>query len=108
MIYWLYLLIAGVCEIGFVIGVKLAEGFTKPLWSVFTIIIMLLSLFFMSMSLKGIPMGTGYAVWTSIGTVGAVVVSMVFFQEPVNVIKIICVICIIGGIVGLKLTAPAV
>lgn len=106
-IYWLYLLIAGLCEIGFVIGVKLADGFTKPLWSIATIAVMLLSLFFMSMSLKGIPMGTGYAIWTSIGTVGAVIVGMLMFNEPVNVIKIICVVCIIGGIAGLKLTAPA-
>lgn len=105
-IYWLYLLIAGFCEIGFVIGVKLADGFTKPLWSVATIAVMLLSLFFMSMSLKGIPMGTGYAIWTSIGTVGAVMVSILFFQEPVNGVKIICVIMIVGGIVGLKLAAP--
>lgn len=105
-IHWLYLLIAGVCEIGFVIGVKLADGFTKPLWSVATIVVMLLSLFFMSMSLKGIPMGTGYAIWTSIGTVGAVMVSMLFFHESVSVIKIACVIMIVGGIVGLKLVAP--
>lgn len=97
---------AGVFEIGFVVGVKLTDGFTKPLFIVLTIACMLISLVLMSLSLKGIPMGTGYAIWTSIGTVGAVIIGMLMFHEPVNIVKIVCLIFVIGGIIGLRLTSP--
>lgn len=106
-IHWIYLFLAGVFEIGFVVGVKLTDGFTKPLFIILTIACMLVSLVLMSLSLKGIPMGTGYAVWTSIGTVGAVIIGMLMFQEPVNIVKIVCLIFVIGGIIGLRLTSPA-
>lgn len=106
-IHWIYLFLAGVFEIGFVVGVKLTDGFTKPLFIILTIACMLVSLVLMSLSLKGIPMGTGYAIWTSIGTVGAVIIGMLMFQEPVNIVKIVCLIFVIGGIIGLRLTSPA-
>lgn len=102
---WFYLLIAGVLECGWAVGLKYTEGFTKPIPSIITAVLMALSLWFLSLALKSIPIGTGYAVWTGIGAVGVAVIGMVFFGEPKHLARLICLLLIICGIIGLKLVS---
>jgi quaternary ammonium compound-resistance protein SugE len=101
--YWIYLLIAGIFEMGWAIGLKYTEGLTKLAPSVITVIAMILSFVFLSFAVKGIPLGTAYAVWTGIGTVGTAIAGILLFGEPIAVIRILCIVLIITGIVGLKL-----
>jgi quaternary ammonium compound-resistance protein SugE len=100
---WFYLLIAGLLEIVWAIGLKFSEGFTKPLQSVVTVIGMILSFYMLSLSLKTIPLGTAYAVWTGIGATGTAIIGMFFLGESKELARIICILLIITGIVGLKL-----
>jgi quaternary ammonium compound-resistance protein SugE len=102
---WLYLVIAGLLEIGWAIGLKYTEGWTKLLPSVLTGAAMLASFYFLSLALKTLPIGTAYAVWTGIGTVGAAILGMILFDEPRDFARVICILLIIGGIAGLKLTS---
>lgn len=103
---WIYLIIAGLLEIGWAIGLKYTEGWTKIVPSVLTGLMMLTSFYFLSMALKSLPIGTAYAVWTGIGTVGAAILGMIIFNEPRDFTRILCILLIIGGIAGLKLTSP--
>lgn len=103
---WIYLIIAGFLEIGWAIGLKYTEGWSKILPSVLTAATMIASFYFLSLALKTLPIGTAYAVWTGIGTVGAAVLGMVLFNEPRDFWRILCILLIIGGIAGLKLTSP--
>lgn len=100
---WINLLIAGVFEIAWAIGLKYSVGLTKPIPSVITIITMLLSFYFLALAVKNLPIGMSYAIWTGIGTVGTAILSIILFKEPVNAIKIICIGLILSGITGLKL-----
>jgi len=100
---WFYLVIAGIFEVGWAIGLKYSQGFTKTLPSILTIIGMIASFYFLSLSLKSLPIGTAYAIWTGIGTVGTVLFGILLFKEPVNIMRIVCIAFIIGGIIGLKL-----
>ena len=84
-------------------GLKFSHGFTKLTPSVITIICMILSFYFLSLALKNLPLGTAYAIWTGIGTIGTVVFGIIFFKEPVSLIRFICTAFIIFGITGLKL-----
>lgn len=102
---WIFLFAAGFFEILWALGLKLSEGFTKPLPTVATIAAMALSMGFMAFSLKTIPMGTAYAVWTGIGAVGTAVLGMILFGEPRAALRIACIGLIIAGIAGLKLTS---
>jgi quaternary ammonium compound-resistance protein SugE len=102
---WIYLIIAGVFEVGWAVGLKYSQGFSKPLPSILTIMGMLASFYFLSLSLKNLPLGTAYAVWTGIGTVGTVVFSIVLFKEPINIMSVIFIAFIVSGIIGLKLTS---
>jgi len=102
---WIYLIIAGLLEIGWAIGLKYTEGWTKLLPSVLTGLTMLASFYFLSLALKTLPIGTAYAVWTGIGTVGAAILGMILFNEPRDFARILCILLIIGGIAGLKLTS---
>ena len=102
---WIYLIIAGLLEIGWAIGLKYTEGWTKLLPSVLTGLTMLASFYFLSLALKTLPIGTAYAVWTGIGTVGAAVLGMILFNEPRDFARILCILLIIGGIAGLKVTS---
>jgi quaternary ammonium compound-resistance protein SugE len=102
---WLYLFIAGLLEISWAIGLKYTHGFTRPLASVVTIILMIGSFYVLSLAVKTMPIGTAYAIWTGIGALGTAVLGMVLFKEPVNVARIACLGLIIAGIVGLKATA---
>lgn len=101
--HWFYLFIAGLFEVLWAIGLKLSDGFTQIIISIFTVFGMILSFYFLSLALKSIPLGSAYAIWTGIGTVGTVILGIILFNEPINLIKILCMLLIISGIMGLKL-----
>ena len=105
---WLYLFIAGLLEVGWAIGLKYTNGFTRLWPSVGTVAAMMVSFFFLSLALKTIPVGTGYAVWTGIGAVGTAILGMVLLGESRDVWRILCLILIVAGIVGLKLASADV
>ena len=100
---WFYLLIAGLFEILWALGLKYSNGFTNLTVSVFTVIGMILSFYFLSLSLKNIPLGTAYAVWTGIGTLGTVILGIILFKEPITALRLACILLIFVGITGLKL-----
>jgi quaternary ammonium compound-resistance protein SugE len=102
---WLYLFLAGLLEVGWAIGLKYTNGFTRLWPSVGTVAAMIVSFFFLSLALKTIPVGTGYAVWTGIGAVGTAILGMVLLGESRDVWRILCLVLIIAGIVGLKLAS---
>src|SRR5690606_27925654 len=102
---WFYLVLAGLAEIGWAVGLKYTEGFTKPLPTVITIVVMTLSFWLLSLAMRSIPLGTAYAAWTGIGAVGTVVLGMVLFGEPRDLARIGCIVLIVGGVVGLKVLA---
>jgi quaternary ammonium compound-resistance protein SugE len=103
---WLYLLIAGVLEIAWAIGLKYTEGFTRLWPTVATIVLMVGSFFALAQAVNPktstIPIGTGYAIWTGIGAVGTAVLGMVLFQEDRSPARLACLAAVIAGIVGLK------
>jgi quaternary ammonium compound-resistance protein SugE len=101
--HWFYLFLAGFLEIGWAIGLKYTDGFTRLWPSVGTVAGMIASFFLLSLSLKTIPIGTAYAVWTGIGAAGTALLGMVLFSEPRESARIICIMMIVGGTVGLKL-----
>ncbi|GFZ84549.1 multidrug SMR transporter [Elstera cyanobacteriorum] len=101
---WLYLLVAGVLEVGWAIGLKYTDGFTRLWPTVGTVISMILSVGFLGLALKELPVGTGYAVWTGIGTVGTVILGIALLGEPATVMRLACVGLIVAGIIGLKLS----
>lgn len=100
---WIFLIIAGIIEVGYAISVGGSQGFTDLGWSVSALIFFLFTLFFLSLALRKIDVGIGYAVWVGIGAVGAVIASAFFFDEPVTFTKIFWLTVIIGGVVWLKL-----
>ena len=102
---WFILFIAGLFEVVWAVGIKYTEGWTRFWPSVITILAMVASFYFLSMALKSIPMGTAYAVWTGIGTIGTVIYGIVNFKEPTDVLRIVCILLIICGIVGLRMLA---
>ena len=102
---WIYLIIAGGLEVFWSTFMKLSEGFTRLWPSIWTIMGMLASFFFLSQAIKTLPMGTAYGVWTGIGALGAVIVGIVAFHEPVTAARLIFVGLLLIGIIGLKVTA---
>ena len=104
---WIYLFTAGVLEIGWAIGLKYTEGFTRFWPSVATLLAMIGSFGLLAEALKTIPLGTGYAVWTGIGAVGTAVIGMAFFGESREVLRILCLLLIVGGVAGLRLASAA-
>lgn len=103
---WLILIVAGLFEMGWAIGLKYSQEFTKPIPSIFTIVGMIASFYFLSLALKSIPLGTAYAIWTGIGIVGTVTLGIVLFKEPIDITKLVFIGCIVVGIVGLKVVSP--
>ncbi|RYG73554.1 quaternary ammonium compound efflux SMR transporter SugE [bacterium] len=103
---WVVLFFAGLLEIVWALGLKSTEGFTKFWPSVGTLSAMGVSFFLLSQALRTIPVGTGYAVWTGIGAVGTAIIGMAVLGEPREVGRIVCLLMIIGGIVGLKMFSP--
>ena len=102
---WLELLLAGGLEVFWSTFMKLSEGFTRPLYTVLTLIGLALSFLFLSQATRVLPLGTAYAIWTGIGAVGAVVVGIVIFREPVTALRMVFVVLLLTGIIGLKATS---
>jgi quaternary ammonium compound-resistance protein SugE len=103
---WLFIFIAGLLEIAWAIGLKYSDGFTKPLATVLTIILMILSFVVLAQGIRTIPVGTGYAVWTGIGAAGTAILGVILFNEPLTAARVGCLAMVIAGIVGLKLVSP--
>ncbi|MEX5219284.1 MAG: quaternary ammonium compound efflux SMR transporter SugE [Nitrospira sp.] len=103
---WVYLIVAGLFEIGWATGLKYTEGFTRLWPSLWTAASMALSVWLLAVALKSIPIGTGYAVWTGIGAAGTALAGMVLFDESREVIRILSIVVIMAGILGLKLSSP--
>lgn len=105
---WIYVVVAGLFEVGWAIGLKYTEGFTRLWPTLWTGAAMAVSLFLLAQALKTLPVGTGYAVWTGIGSVGTVVLGIVLLGESRDALRLLCLALILIGIVGLKLvTEPA-
>jgi quaternary ammonium compound-resistance protein SugE len=102
---WAYLAVAGLFEIGWAIGLKYSDGFSKPVPSLLTVLAMVLSVWLLSIAMRTIPVGTAYAVWTGIGAIGVAILGMVLFGESREVLRLICLFLIIAGIIGLKLVS---
>ena len=100
---WIYLFIAGLLEITWAIGLKYTEGFSKLWPTVGTVLAMILSISFLGLALKSLPVGTAYAIWTGIGAAGTVVLGIILFAEPATALRLGCVALILTGIIGLKL-----
>jgi quaternary ammonium compound-resistance protein SugE len=100
---WIILVTAGLFEIGWAVGLKYTEGFTRLWPSVGTLSAMAASVALLGWAMRSLPLGTAYAVWTGIGAVGTVALGVVFFDEPATVARLACVALIVAGIVGLKL-----
>jgi quaternary ammonium compound-resistance protein SugE len=100
---WIYLTVAGLFEIGWAIGLKYTDGFTRLLPSVWTLASMILSIVLLGLALRTLPVGTAYAVWTGIGAVGTAALGIYLFAEPATVARLLCIGLILSGIVGLKL-----
>ena len=100
---WIFLLIAGLLEISWAVGLKFSHGFSQLIPSIITLICMILSFYFLALSLKELPLGTADAVWTGIGTLGTVILGIILFKEPVTILRILCIALILSGITGLKL-----
>jgi len=99
---WTYLIVAGLLEIIWAVGLKYTEGFSRLWPSVVTIGVMVASLALLALALKTIPVGTGYAVWTGIGAAGTAIVGIVFFGESRDALRVVCLVLIVAGVVGLK------
>lgn len=102
---WVLLLIAGLLEVVWAIGLKYTEGFSKLAPSAITITAMIASVWLLALALKGIPVGTGYAVWTGIGAVGTAILGIVLFNETATIARLLCIGLIVAGIFGLKLVS---
>ena len=103
---WLHLVIAGILEIAWAVGLKYTDRFTRLWPSVLTIAAMIASFYFLGQALKILPVGTGYAVWTGIGAVGTALLGIILFAESAAPARILCLLLIIIGIIGLKFTSP--
>ncbi len=101
--HWIILLIAGIFEISWAVGLKYSHGFTQLIPSVITIVCMLASFYFLALALKSLPLGTAYAIWTGIGTLGTVILGIILFKEPATAMRLVCIALILCGITGLKL-----
>lgn len=104
---WLILFIAGLCEIGWAVGLKYTEGFARPGPTVLTVGAMVVSIVLLGIALKSLPVGTGYAVWTGIGAVGTAILGIILFGESMAPMRLASIALIVAGIVGLKLATPA-
>src|SRR5688572_1987466 len=104
---WGILILAGLFEMGWAIGLKYTEGFTQVWPTVWTVVAMIISLYLLGIAMKGLPVGTAYAVWVGVGAVGTVILGIVLLKEPTNAGRLVSVALIIAGIIGLKLATPA-
>ena len=103
---WIILILAGLCEVGWAIGLKYTEGFSRLWPTVWTVVTMMISLWLLGVAMKGLPVGTAYSVWVGVGSVGTVILGIWLFGEPATAGRIISIGFILAGIVGLKLSTP--
>jgi quaternary ammonium compound-resistance protein SugE len=104
---WILLVIAGLLEVGWAIGLKYTEGFTRLWPSVWTLAAMVGSVVLLGIAMKSLPVGTSYAIWVGVGAVGTALLGIVLFGEPANAGRLVSLGLIVAGIVGLKLATPA-
>ena len=104
---WLILIVAGLFEVGWAIGLKYTDGFARFWPSVATVLAMIISVWLLGIALKSLPVGTAYSVWVGVGAVGTVILGIVLFKESADLTRLISVALIVAGIVGLKLATPA-
>ena len=102
---WFILFVAGVLEIAWAVGLKYTEGFTRLWPTVATIVALVASMSFLGIALRTLPLGTAYAIWTGIGSVGTAILGIVLFREPATVLRLVCIGLIVAGIIGLKLAS---
>lgn len=100
---WIILIIAGIFETGWAIGLKYSENFSKLIPSIITLILMIISLVLLSFAMKNLPVGIAYLVWTAVGSVGAIILGVILFNDSISFWQAICILFIIGGVIGLKL-----
>lgn len=103
---WVYLLFAGFAEVFWATFLKLSEGFSKPMFSVITVVGMIVSFLLLSQATKTLPLGTAYGIWTGIGALGAVVVGILVFKEPASALRLFFAGVLLVGIIGLKISSP--
>lgn len=104
---WIYLFFAGLFEVGWAIGLKYTEGFSKLVPSVLTVAAMGISFWLLATALKTLPVGSAYAVWTGIGAVGTAALGIILFKEPATAARLVSILLIVAGIAGLRLTSGA-
>lgn len=104
---WLLLLLAGVAEIGWVLGLKYSDGLSRPIPSALTLIALAISMVLLGLAVRTLPIGAAYAVWTGIGAVGAAIAGLILFGESAAPVRLFCIGLIVAGVVGLKLTSPS-
>jgi quaternary ammonium compound-resistance protein SugE len=105
--HWVILVTAGLFEVGWAIGLKYTEGFTRLWPTVWTVLAMILSVWLLGIAMKSLPVGTAYSIWVGVGAVGTVILGIVLLDEPANAARFISVALIVAGIIGLKLATPA-
>lgn len=103
---WIILVLAGLFEVGWAIGLKYTDGFTRPWPTAATVAAMAISLGLLGIAMKSLPVGTAYAIWVGVGAVGTVILGIVLFQEPMNPLRLVSVGLIVAGLIGLKLASP--
>lgn len=103
---WVILFIAGLTEIGWAVGLKYTEGFTRLVPTTLTVSCMVVSIVLLGIALKTLPLGTAYAIWTGIGSVGTAILGIYLFGESTAALRLVCIALIVAGIVGLKLVSP--
>jgi len=103
---WAILVIAGLFEVGWAIGLKYTDGFTRLWPTVGTVLAMIISLWLLGIAMKSLPVGTAYSVWVGVGAVGTVTLGIVLLGEPMNLARLLSVTLIVAGIVGLKISTP--
>lgn len=104
---WFHLIIAGLLEVAWAVGLKQTAGWTRLWPSVITVALMIASFFFLSLALRTLPLGTSYAIWTGIGAVGTALIGIFIFDEPRTAARLVCILLIISGIIGLKLASTS-
>ena len=102
---WIILFFAGLFEVGWAVGLKYTDGFTRPLPTVLTVAAMAISLGLLGLAMKELPLGTAYAIWTGVGAVGTVIAGVILFGESMALVRLVSVALIIAGLIGLKVSA---
>ena len=102
---WIILVVAGLFEVGWAIGLKYTEGFTRLWPTIWTALAMLISLWLLGIAMKSLPIGTAYSVWVGIGAVGTVILGIVLLGEPANAARLVSIALVVAGIIGLKLSS---